>query len=374
MNPQSMKPYCQCGCNGEVAALKGGELSRRSLIAGLSGALLTSLVSAQGTPAAPGPLPEQGIVDVHHHVSPPTFIKELIERGAGERPITNWTIESSLADMDKAGVAVAITSITTPGVWFNDNPRAVQLARECNDYGASLMQKYPTRFGLFASLPLPDIDASLKEIAYAFDVLKADGVGLMTSFGDSWLGDKKFWPVLEELNRRKAVVYTHPTTANCCKNLLSEVHYSVIELATDTTRAIASLLFTGAAAKFPDITFIFSHAGGTMPFIAERFSNYPFLDRGLGLNLNIAEKVPSGIRPALQKFYYDVAQAAHPMAMSALLKLVPVSQVMFGTDFPFRTAQDHVRGVDQFGLSAADNRAIKSGNALRLFPRFASKS
>ena len=370
MKAQTMKHFCQCGCNGEVATFKGGQLSRRTLMAGVSGALLTSLVSAQGTQSQPS---EQGIIDVHHHVSPPTFIRELVARGAGERPIINWTVESSLTDMDKAGVAASITSITTPGVWFNDNPRAVRLARECNDYGASLMQKYPSRFGLFASLPLPDVDASLKEIAYAFDVLKADGVGLLTSFGDSWLGDQKFWPVLEELNRRKAVVYTHPTTANCCKNLLPEVHYSVIELATDTSRAIASLLFTGAAAKFPDITFIFSHAGGTMPFIAERFTSYPFLDRGLGLNLNIAEKVPGSIRSALQKFYYDVAQAAHPMAMSALLKLVPVSQVMFGTDFPFRTAQDHVRGVDQFGLSAADTRAIKSGNALRLFPRFASK-
>lgn len=364
---------CACGSTHEVTAFKAGRLSRRSLLAGAGGALFSGLVASQtaltaGSSAAARP----GIIDVHHHVSPPSFIREIVAQGAGERPVVGWTLEKSLEDMDRAGVATSITSITTPGVWFRDDVRAARLARECNDFGAGLMSRYPTRFGLFAALPLPDVDASLKEIAYAFDVLKADGVGLLTSFGDRWLGDRSFWPVLEELNRRKAVVYTHPTTANCCRNLIPEVHYSVIELATDTSRAIASLLFTGAAARFPDITFIFSHAGGTMPFLLERFTRYPGLDRGLGLNLDIAGKVPGGIEAMLQKFYYDIAQAAHPAAMASLLKVVPVSQVLFGTDFPFRTAADHVRGMAASGLSGEQTQAINRLNAIRLFPRFAA--
>lgn len=361
--------HCDCGCAGEITAFKAGRLSRRSLLAGAGGAMFTGLVASQA------PVPEaakDGIIDVHHHVSPPSFIREIVAQGAGERPVVGWTLEKSLEDMDKAGVAVAITSITTPGVWFNDDGRAGRLARECNDFGAGLMSRYPKRFGLFAALALPDVDASLKEIGYAFDILKADGVGLLTSFGDKWLGDRKFWPVLEELNRRKAVVYTHPTAANCCRNLIPEVHYSVIELATDTSRAIASLLFTGAAARFPDITFIFSHAGGTLPFLLERFTRYPGLDRGLGLNLDIAGKVPGGVEAMLQKFYYDIAQAAHPAAMASLLKLVPISQVLFGTDFPFRTAGDHIRGMVASGLSGEQTRAISRLNALKLFPRFAA--
>lgn len=364
-NPSKLA--CLCEFADGFAALQGCRLSRRTMLAGSAGALFSSLVPAQSEARKP---PVAGIIDVHHHVSPPTFITELLAQEAGERPVTGWTLERSLEDMDAAGVSVAITSITTPGIWFGDNPRAARLARECNDFGAALMAQYPTRFGLFASLPLPDLDASLKEIAYAFDVLKADGVGLLTSFGDVWLGDNKFWPVLEELNRRKAVVYTHPTAANCCRNLMPDVHYSVVELATDTTRAIASLLFSGAAARFPDITFIFSHAGGTMPFLAERFTRYPGLDRGLGLNKGIAEKVPGGIEPMLKKFYYDIAQAAHPMAMSALLNLVPLSQVLFGTDFPFRTSADHVKGMAASGLTETQSQAIRRLNAVRLFPRF----
>lgn len=366
---QKLNAVCACGCSGEVTTLQAGRLSRRTLLAGGAGALFSGLVTAQT--AAPAPA-KAGIIDVHHHVSPPSFIREIVAQNAGERPVVGWTLEKSLEDMDRAGVATSITSITTPGVWFNDDQRARRLARECNDFGAGLMSRYPTRFGLFASLPLPDVDASLKEIEYAFDVLKADGVGVLTSFGDKWLGDPKFWPVLEELNRRKAVLYTHPTTANCCRNLMPDVHYSVIELATDTSRAIASLLFTGAAARFPDIRFIFSHAGGTMPFLMERFTRYPGLDKGLGLGLDIAGKVPGGIEATLQKFYYDIAQAAHPAAMSSLLTLVPVSQVLFGTDFPFRTAADHVLGMSRSGLTEAQSQAIRRLNAIRLFPRFAA--
>src|SRR5262245_58765988 len=122
----------------------------------------------------------------------------------------------------------------------------------------------------------------------------------MTSFGDKWLGDESLVPVMEELNRRRAIVYTHPTVANCCRNVLPDVHYSVVELSTDTTRAIANVIFSGAAARFPDIRFIFSHAGGTMPFIYQRFVAYPLLDKALGLNKAIQDKVPAGVLKILQ--------------------------------------------------------------------------
>ena len=125
----------------------------------------------------------------------------------------------SIEDMDRGGVAAAVVSITNPGLWFGDAAVTRRLARACNDYGAKLVQDHPTRFGLFAAMPLPDVDATLKEIAYAYDTLKADGVGLLTSYGDTWLGNPAFRPVMEELNRRKAVVHVHPTAANCCRNL-----------------------------------------------------------------------------------------------------------------------------------------------------------
>ena len=310
-----------------------------------------------------------GIIDVHHHVSPPAFLSALIKHQAGERPMLDWTPERSIEDMDRAGVSLSVTSITTPGVWFGDREEARQLARVCNDYGAKLKTDFPGRFGLFASLPLPSVDDSLREIEYAFDQLRADGVGIMTSFGDKWLGDESLAPVMEELNWRKAIVYTHPTVANCCRNVLPDVHYSVVELSTDTTRAIANLVFSGTAARFPDIRYIFSHAGGTMPFIYQRFVAYPRLDQVLGLNKGVQGKVPEGVLKALQSFYYDTAQSAHPMAMKPLADLVSAKQILFGTDFPFRTASDHVKGLAGCAFSAQDLALIYRGNALHLMPQ-----
>lgn len=373
MSDRTTTPHQNGTCNCNHARM--GAPTRRGFLAGAATAVGGMLAdSSMGRVVAQaGRAPTGGIIDVHHHVSPPAFITALVKNKLGERPMMDWTPARSIEDMDRAGVSVSISSITTPGVWFGDNADAQRLARECNDYAAKLAADHPGRFGIFASLPLPDVDACLKEIEYAFDTLKADGIGVMTSFGDKWLGDPAFTPVMEELNRRKAVLYTHPSVGNCCRNVLPDVHYSVIELATDTTRAIANLLFTGTAARFPDIRYIFSHAGGTMPFIYQRLASYPILDRALGLGKEIQAKVPGGVVKALQSFYYDTAQAAHPMAMAPLTKLVSSSQILFGTDFPFRTATDHVKGLNDSGFGADDLKAIHRGNAVRMMPQFASR-
>jgi 6-methylsalicylate decarboxylase len=348
-------------------------LSRRSVLAGASACIGGLVLGCEVERALAQGARPAGIIDVHHHVSPPQFVSALIGYKLGERPMLDWTPARSIEDMDRAGVALSITSITTPGVWFGDNREARDLARACNEYAAGLAQQYPGRFGTFASLPLPDVDGCLNEIDYAFDVLNVDGVGVMTSFGDKWLGDPSFAPIMAELNRRKAVVYTHPTAANCCRNLLPDVHYSVVELATDTTRAIANLIFTGATTQYPDIKFIFSHAGGTVPFIYQRLTRYPGLDRALGLGKNIEARVPGGVLPALRAFYYDTAQAAFPMAMEPLAKLVSSSQILFGTDFPFRTSADHIKGLTECGFTAAELAAIHRGNAVSLMPKLASR-
>jgi predicted TIM-barrel fold metal-dependent hydrolase len=360
----------QHDCNGHHSHVA---LSRRGLLTGAS-ACIGGLALGCGVERAPaqGSRPT-GIIDVHHHVSPPEFINALTKYKLGERPMLAWTPARSLEDMDRAGVALSITSITTPGVWFGDNREARDLARACNEYAVGLAQQYPGRFGTFASLPLPDVDGCLTEIEYVFDVLKVDGIGVMTSFGDKWLGDPSFAPVMAELNRRKAIVYTHPTAANCCRNLLPDVHYSVVELTADTTRAIANLIFTGTTTRYPDIRFIFSHAGGTVPFMYQRLTRYPAFDRGAGLGKNIEAKVPGGVLPALRAFYYDTAQASFPEAMEPLTKLVSSSQILFGTDFPFRTAADHVKGLTECGFAPAELTAIHRENTVRLMPQLARR-
>lgn len=301
-------------------------------------------------------------IDVHHHHTPPPYLAALTARNI-LGPVREWTPEKSLADMDRGGVAVALTSITTPALRFLDDPGARKLARECNEYSAKLAADSKGRFGTFAAMPMPYVEATLQEIAYALDTLKADGIGLLTSYGDKWLGDPAFAPVMEELNRRQAVVYTHPTTANCCGNLIPDVPDAIIEWGTDTTRTIASLVFSGTAARRPDIKWIFSHGGGTLPFLTERFQRLPLA------NKNVAARLPNGVEHELKRFHYDTAQAAHPYALASLTKLIPVSQIVFGTDYPYRTAADHVKGLTDYGFSAADLLAIDRGNALRLLPQ-----
>jgi predicted TIM-barrel fold metal-dependent hydrolase len=306
-------------------------------------------------------------IDVHHHHAPPGLIAEVIARKTGQHALVEWTPEQSIDAMDKADIATAITSIPPPGVWFGNDLPARHLARECNDYAAKLARDFPGRFGIFAVLPLPDIDASLREIEYAFEVLHADGVGLLTSYDNHWLGDKLFAPVMDELNRRKAVVYTHPTVCPHCKGLIAEVPDHLIEFATDTTRTIASLLLTGTAARCRDIHFIFSHAGGTMPYLTERMTWWA------GVHKQAAAQMQVGPVELLRRFYYDTAFSANPYALSSLLRLVPLTQVLYGTDFPFRSCAENVEGLMAYGFNAVELQSITRDNALRLLPQLARR-
>jgi 6-methylsalicylate decarboxylase len=310
-------------------------------------------------------------IDVHQHFVSPDYYGELTRRNATS-PVAGYAIwrdytpARNIEEMDRAGVATSMLSYTAPGVWFGDPAESRRLARELNEYAASkIVGAYKGRFGLFAILPLPDVEGSLREIEYALDTLKADGVGLLTSYGDKWLGDASFSPVFEELNRRKAVVYTHPHEAACCRNGVVGVTPQTLEYPTDTTRAIMSLIVSNTASKCPDVKFIFSHAGGTLVSIAGRF---------IGAAAVTAEAL-AGQPEAnsrlfhVKRFYYDTAGSANPVQMQSLKLLVPSSQIVFGTDFPFANPAATVTGLQGSGLSETDLRGIYRENAVRILPR-----
>jgi predicted TIM-barrel fold metal-dependent hydrolase len=267
-------------------------------------------------------------IDVHHHLFPPPFLAQLVEhqhylsRGVA----AHWTPQVSLDDMDEADVATAITSITAPGFSIVKADLLRHITRECNEYGARMALDHPGRFGLFASLPLPDVVGSLKEIEHALNILKADGIGLLTSYNNQGLGDPAFVPVMDELNRRRAIVYVHPTTADCCRNLMPMVQDWVIEFPVDTTRTIASLLFSGTVLRCPDIKFIFAH----------------------------------WLR-------------AHPTGLASAQHMVSVSQLLFGTDAPLRRSRATVEGLTNYGFAPHELRAIDCENAQRLLPRCAQR-
>ena len=303
-------------------------------------------------------------IDVHHHFAPPAWVTAVRGRPLLQPANTTWTPEKSIEDLDRAGAAAAVVSPTNPGLWFGDIAATRRLARACNDYGARLVQDHPTRFGLFAAMPLPDVDATLAEIAYAYDVLKVDGVGLLTSYGDVWLGSPMFRPVMEELERRRAVVHVHPTAANCCRNLdyAQGVGPGSLEYGTDTTRAIMGVAFSGDTTRFPNVRFIWSHGGGTVPFLAGRID---------GASNSARDRLPNGFMSELKRFFYDTAGAANKGAMASLLQLVPSSQILLGTDFPPGGSNAEIlktlAGLGFF--SAVDLRAIERENAAGLLPR-----
>ena len=348
-----------CACCDPRAPFAATAVSRRSFLSGGTAALGTAGFLA--TPAAAQAPTKPRRIDVHHHIIPPVQA-EAIVRNRGGNPV-KWSVSMSLEDMDKAGVATSITSVQNPGVWFGKvDEEARKLARACNEYAAKLEQDHPGRFRSFAVIPLPDTEGSLREIEYALDVLKAEGVALWTVYSGKYLGDPAFVPVFEELNRRKAVVYTHPTTPDCCGSLVKGVPVSTLEYNHDTTRTIASLVFGEGktALRFPDIKFIWSHSGGTLPFLTSRFEE---------LAGRRKQEFPNGAVPIFRRFYYEVAQGNTPGMLAALFHMVPMSQVMFGSDFPYREAMEAVQGLANYKLSEADLRTIESENAYKMFPR-----
>lgn len=350
---------------------------RRTVIAGIAAAGLSAFAKPGIGRLIPSFLQprvtsELGLIDVHNHFVPPFYLAENRDRiaaasGGQIHPAwLSWTPDQMLDTMDKQGVATAVLSLTFPGVWFGDPQAAKQMARRVNEYAANLAEKYPGRFGRFAVIPLPDAEGSLHEIDYALSVLKADGIGLLTSYDDKWLGNTAYQPVFEELNQRKAVVFVHPTTPSCCRALLPDVAPVVAEIPQDTTRAVTNMLFTGTLSKFKDIRFIFTHAGGDVPMVAGRMRQYA--------PKNIGEKVPKGIEYELKRLYYDIAGTAYRPAIAALSSLVPTTQILFGSDNPFVPLAETAQGLKQLSFSAAELRLIGRDNALTLLPTLGPKS
>lgn len=354
-------------CRNERPITRG----RRGFISAMASAGLGSLACSGLGPLAsifaPTSLLANGtLIDVHHHFVPPFYFSENRERiaaaGGGRMhpAYANWTVEQGLAAMDKEGVATAVLSLTTPGVWFGDAQAAARTARRVNEYGADLVRNHRGRFGLFAVISLPDVESSVREIDYAFSVLRAEGIGVMTSYDDTWLGHPMYEPVFEELNRRKAVVFVHPTTGMCCRTLMPDINPIMLEIPQDTTRAVANLLFSGTFTRFRDIRFIFSHAGGTVPMVVDRMRQYAAADSG--------PKTLDGIERELRRLHYDIAGTVYPPAIAALTRLIPATQILFGSDNPFIPLAETAEGVMKLGFSERDLQQITHDNALRLMP------
>lgn len=335
------------------------QLTRRAVLAGLGAGATAVALRAAAAVGSNGKSPGR-IVDVHAHYYPPA-----LKATGAPTPMNAWSLERHMDEMDAAGVGRSMLSLTTPGIVPTGEPGR-SLMRASNEYAAGLCRNHPGRFGFFTCVQLEDLEGSLKEIEYGFEVLKAHGVGLFTSYANRWLGDPYFDPVFAELERRKAVVYIHPAAPVCCSRLIPDVADTLVEYGTDTTRAIASYIYRGAAGRFPNVRMIWSHSGGTMPFLIERFD-------GADRSPAAKAQAPEGFRKTAARFFYDIAQSSNPVATTALRSVIPVSQIVFGSDYPFRTPAEHVKGLEGGGVfSAVEINSLYRGNVERSLPTLLS--
>ena len=297
-------------------------------------------------------------IDVHHHVVPPQYADDSL-------PIRLPDTEAQLHSMDNWHIRTAITSLT-PRVILKNMHRLREVARICNEFQARMVLEHAARFGSFALLPLPDVDGALEELTYALDILHLDGVGLFSSVSDRYLGDPLFDPVFDELDRRKAIVFIHPTHCEAPPETRLRAPPFVVEYVFDTTRAIVNLVFTGTLGRCHDVRFIVAHGGGTVPFLAQRVA---------ALEGHRGAKGVTDVIPALQALYYETASTTAPYALRCLQEFVAPTHILWGSDLPFVYGERLQAEVEHWeaynGFDDAARSAVEEGNALRLFPRLA---
>ncbi len=314
-----------------------------------------------------------GRIDVHQHFLPPVHAEALNRAGLrtvdGGMPVPAWSEAAALEMMDRQGIETAMVSLSLPSTHFLPLSERPGLVREINQAGAALMKAHPTRFGFFATLPMPDVAAALAEIAYAFDTLGVDGVILETNIDGYYLGADQFAPVFAELNRRKATAFLHPTSPACFEAVALGRPAPLLEFPLDTTRTVTDLIYNRTLQTCPDLKVIVPHAGGALPSLAARiaaFANLPFISPRPVSEQEAFE--------ALQGLYYDVALSGHPVSLTVLRALAPIDHILFGSDWPFTPEMGVARNIAQLeaGLTPEDLRAVARENAERLFPRLAA--
>ena len=307
-------------------------------------------------------------IDTHQHILPDFFWQATENSNApigGLAPL-RWSKETAISFMDDAGINVAIVSLSTPGVHTGDASKARALARRCNEFSAELVRSRPDRFGGFACLPLPVVDGSLEELSHALEILRLDGFVLFTNSNSVYLGDATLEPIFEELERRKTVVYVHPNPSPDAVAHSLGLPDNLLDFPTDTNRAVAQMHYTNRFARTPNVKYIFSHAGGSIPYLAARFA---IIDE-MGF-------IPGGEQRGtaadmFRRIYWDTALAASDPVLRMLRDVAGMNQVLYGTDFPYLRRDLAVstkqRIVQSSELNDTEKQGILAGNALRLFP------
>jgi predicted TIM-barrel fold metal-dependent hydrolase len=271
-----------------------------------------------------------GAIDVHAHYLPEVYRAALLEYGHGQPDgfpqIPNWSAEEHVAAMDRLGIATSLLSISSPGVHLGAGATTRERAREVNEAGRRAVVDHPGRFGLFASLPLPDVDAAMAEIAYCCDRLDVAGFTLLTNVGGTYLGDPTLQLVFDELDRRGARLFIHPTSPACWEQTSLGRPRPMLEFFFDTTRAVVDLILNGTVARHPGIEFLIPHAGAVLPLVADRVNVFSLL---------LAVDPSVDVLRDLGRLHFDLAGFPIPRQLDALLTLTTLDHIHYGSDYPF---------------------------------------
>jgi predicted TIM-barrel fold metal-dependent hydrolase len=312
-------------------------------------------------------------VDIHHHLLPDFYRRATEHDGqsvGGVLPAP-WSQASALSFMDDAGIDVAIESISAPGVHLGDDARARDLARRCNDFLAEMVRSRPDRFGGFVILPLPDVDGALEELARGLDQLGLDGVVLMTNALGHYLGDPLYRPLFDELQRRAALVFIHPTLSADPSAHSLGIPDSLLDFPVDTSRTVAQMHYSGTFARTPDVKYVLSHAGGTVPFLAKRFA---IIDE-MGV-VPDEDGTRGSAADTFRRLYFDTALSWSDPTLHTLREVVGLDHVLYGSDYPYLRKDIAVRGRAELDasreLSDAERAAVLHGAAIGLLPRLAA--
>lgn len=356
-------------------------INRRALLLG-AGALAAGTAATAGSagPAQAGPAPRGRYrIDLHAHTLPPEYRKALLENGhftIGGYPTPDWSPEAAIEFMDRWGIQAQALLVSDPGVSFLSRQDARDLARYCNTYSKRLFHTHGKRFGAFATLPMPDVQASIREIGYALDTLQLDGVTLLSAYNGVFLGDPRFEPVMAALNQRKAFVFVHPAAVPPNAKPKLPLPDFLEEFTFDTTRAATMMLAAGTLRRYPNIRFQLSHAGGTLPFLAWRIGVLSQTPVGALWPTGAPRPSALDVKQLIRTFYYDTALSASEPAMRAVMAVTDLSHIVFGSDWPFSQVIYTGSGDPAPGLSevftTAQRYQIEHRNPLRQLPRLAA--
>ena len=312
-------------------------------------------------------------IDVHAHFVPDFYRQAAEDAGFGKPDgmpgIPKWSLENALATMDRNDIEIAMLSISAPGIYFGDVPATIKLARRVNEYAAEIVARHPGRFGFFAMLPLPDVEAALQEAAFALDMLKADGIVITSNQDGIYPGDPRYEPIFADLGRRKANLFIHPTSPYCTCTAGKDLNFPrhIIEFMFETTRVVTNLILTGTTRRHAGLQLIIPHAGAALPVLADRIAGV------LGMLPLTSHLQPDDVFSELGRIFYDVAGFALPRLLPALLEITDHDHLLYGSDWPHSpepvvakliTALEESKIFDQPQLNALWN-----GNARSLFPR-----